>query len=545
MRIFGFHVPGTARTPAAPTPPATHTDAHWYGAVAGSSPFAQPNWAIQDGDKFLGGFGDTRINWKDYWTLRARSVQLFEENLYARGIVRRLITNEINTGLTLEALPESLILGIDVETLRDWSDGVEARFTMWSERKDLVDYRKQRNFAELQRTARMQALIDGDVLVVERIDRRTGLPMTQLIDGAVVQSPIGTDHTLAAGHEIKEGVELDPRERQVAYWIRKKDNTFERLPAYGSRSGRRIAWLMYGIENRMCETRGTPLLALILQSMRELDRYRDSTQRKAVLNSMLAMFIKKDKDKMGSLPMQGSAVRRDTVDGTTDGGTPTQNVRLSSHIPGLIIEELQVGEEPQGFGNQGIDEKFGDFEEAILQGIAWALEIPPEILRLSFSSNYSASQAALQEFKIYLNKARSEFATNFCQPIYVDWLIGEVLNNRVIINGFVEAWRNPAAYDVYGAWIQSDWTGAIKPSTDPVKQVKAMQDMVDAGFITRTRAARELTGTKFDRNVQILARENAALVEANRPMVELENPPAPEPVEPDMPDDEENPPVEE
>ena len=74
-------------------------------AYAGQTTFSGSEWSIFDGGKFLGGFGETQIQQLDYWTLRARSAQLFNENLYAKGLVRRLITNEINTGLTPEASP--------------------------------------------------------------------------------------------------------------------------------------------------------------------------------------------------------------------------------------------------------------------------------------------------------------------------------------------------------------------------------------------------------------------------------------------------------
>ncbi len=72
-----------------------------------------------DGDKFPGGFGPTQLFTADYWTLRERSSQLFTENLYARGLIRRLITNEINTGLTPEATPDEQIIGVAEDSLAD------------------------------------------------------------------------------------------------------------------------------------------------------------------------------------------------------------------------------------------------------------------------------------------------------------------------------------------------------------------------------------------------------------------------------------------
>jgi hypothetical protein len=69
-----------------------------YGKPTASSAWFEESLT---GDKFAGGFGATKVFTPDYWTLRQRSEQLFHENLYARGLIRRLVTNEINTGLTL------------------------------------------------------------------------------------------------------------------------------------------------------------------------------------------------------------------------------------------------------------------------------------------------------------------------------------------------------------------------------------------------------------------------------------------------------------
>ena len=56
---------------------------------------AQDAW---NGSKFEGSFGPiTDFTFVDYWTLRKRSLRLFKENLYAKGIIRRLLWNEIQS----------------------------------------------------------------------------------------------------------------------------------------------------------------------------------------------------------------------------------------------------------------------------------------------------------------------------------------------------------------------------------------------------------------------------------------------------------------
>lgn len=483
--------------------------------------FVSPHsFSPYDGDKFLGGFGTTQIQFPDYWTLRQRSAQLFNENHYARGILRRLVTNAINTGLTPEAIPDEDVLGIDEDTLNAWSDLVEIRFGIWGKNPFVCDWKQVNTFGALQAEAYLEALISGDCLVSIRRSRATKLPVIRLIGGNRIRTPFASDSSIPKGHIIEHGVQMDRKRRVVAYWILTDDGKFERLPAFGERSGRRLAWLVFGTDKRLDDVRGQPILSIILQSLKELDRYRDSAQRKALINSILAMFIKKTEDKIGSLPITGGAQRRDA--GIIQGSDGVERkFDIAQQIPGVVFEELQQGEEPVGFDSQGTDINFPGFEKAIIQSIGWAMGIPPEILTLSFSNNYSASQAAINEFKIFLHQMRVSWGEVFCTPIYNEWLISETLNGDINAPGLLEAWRTLSQWDVFGAWTQVEWYGSIKPSTDMKKQAQGSEILVSNGWTTNDKESRELTGTKFSRNVKRLKRENKQIAEAKRPLLEL------------------------
>ena len=494
-------------------------------AASGLEP-PEAQYSTWAGDKYPGGFGATQLFEMDYWTLRERSSQLFRENLYARGLIRRLVTNEINTGLELEAQPEESVIGVPEDSLSDWSELNESRFSVWARNPQMCDFEGRRTFGALQREIRREALISGDVLVVQHISKTTGLPLIQIINGAHVGNP-AEEIKLRSGYTLEYGVERDANKRHVAYHANKEDGTSVRLPVKGPRSGRRVAWLVYGSDKRHDDVRGEPLLALILQSVKEIDRYRDAAVRKATINSILAMFIKKTVDKPGTRPwVGGGATRKGTA--AVAGVESDRTFAISEHVPGTTIDELQVGEEPVPHSTAGTDVNFGPFEEAIIQAIAWANQIPPEILKLAFSNNYSASQAAINEFKIYLNMVRTDFGQVVCQPIYTEWLISSVLAKTVQATGFLEAWRTPSQIEKFGAWIMTDWSGAIKPSTDIVKQAKGYSMLVAEGWITNDRAARETTGTKFSKNIKRIKRENAMKVDAFKVFTELEEQVGPE-----------------
>lgn len=473
----------------------------------------QKDWT---GSKYDGGLGYPEILNTDFETLQLHSAALFRKNLYAKGILRRLITNEINTGLTLESTPYERLLGYQDDELTDWSEDLENRWEIYAANPKLCDYLGSMTQGAKQRLIRLESLIEGDVLVVLDIDDTTGIPRTHIYRGSEVITPPDKwgDDT------IKNGVKVDENGRHVGFYVYDSATwDYKYVPAYGSESGRRLAWLVYGSEMRANEVRGEPFLAVVIQALREIDRIKDAVLRKSLINSILALFIQKDEDKPGTRVVASGARRKTEYTPDFNPSEPDRRFKIAGHMPGMVVEELQTGEKPVVHAS-GNDVNFGPFEMAIVQSLAWGNEIPPEILTLAFSNNYSASQAAINEFKIYLNKARTIFGEQYLTPLFIEWFTSEVLYDRVKAPGFIESIDNPAMYTTYGAWISCDWAGAIKPSTDIVKQVKGYAGLVSEGWITNERAARELTGTKFSKNIKRIKNENRHKREA-REILEL------------------------
>ena len=360
-------------------------------------------------------------------------------------------------------------------------------------------------------------------------NKKTGMVIDQVInpDLDYVENP----PELAMNSDIVDGVKLDSRGRHLGYWIRNDtvdrpvnidqwEDRYTYIPARGEKSGRRTAWLVYGPDKREDGVRGEPLLGIAITALKTILNYRDSAALKADLNSKIVGFIKRTKDVPPSMNLSQGAVRRTEVTADATGETPP--VTMQEVLPGMYLERLQPGEEPAPYSQMGTDVNFGPFEAAVIAGLAWALEIPPEILILSFRSNYSASQAALQEFKIFLNKERPRFAGEHCQNLLEEWFIAELLIGKIQAGEFLAAYTDPMRYDEVAAWLKTDWNGAIKPSVDIVKQTVGYKTMVNECWITNDRASRELTGTKYSENCRRVRRENELKIDAIRPILEAQ-----------------------
>jgi capsid protein len=443
---------------------------------------------VFDGSPFPGSFGVTKYYYfVDYYELRKRSIQLFKENPYCKGIMRRLVRNEINTGLNLEAAPVEKVLGLSEEQAMEWGTDREIDWNLWRKNKDICDWKRKRTFPELEEERRLTALISGDVLTVLRINPKTGLPCVDLIDGQYIMTP--PQQEVRKGHRILHGVELDKNDRHIAY-------KYKRIPAWGEKSGRRIAWLTIGSKGMLDDVRGEPILASMLYMMKELDRYRNSESRAALVNSLLPMFIKKSEPVIGTRPISDGITRREQINVQQSDGS-TKQWDIGSMLPGTVMQDLAQGEEPVSFNTQRPNAGYVVFEDAILNVFAWVNEIPPETLKLQYKQNFSASRQANNEFDIYLKYRNWKNGEEFNQVVYQELTIQQALIGEIQTPALLEAWRDPKRWREFGAWINAEWTGISRPSVDYNKDVQAGAKALDYGFTTQDQQSRKLSGLPF------------------------------------------------
>ncbi|MFV0422269.1 phage portal protein [Oleidesulfovibrio sp.] len=148
--------------------------------------------------------------------IQSRAEDLYVNDWAARSVINALVTNVIGTGLTPQVRLPWRKLGITQEEARAVGSEMEWHWAEWCK---TCHPKKQLSFGELQRLGFRSVLRDGEMLhvpVMEKPEacRRFALQM-QEIAPARLATPLDKKNDAS----IRDGVELTPSGRPVAYWI--------------------------------------------------------------------------------------------------------------------------------------------------------------------------------------------------------------------------------------------------------------------------------------------------------------------------------------
>lgn len=476
---------------------------------------------VWDGSKFFGSLGPVS-SWTfvDYWMLRRRSMELFRTNIYAKGVIRRLVWNEVHTGIVATPTPVGAVLfpGADVarseELAVDWGDKIATQFDLYASSPAVFDWGKKETFGAFQARVRMESLISGDGIIISRIDQNTGLPRWQWVNGDHVRTP--DNYAVNDGNYIRHGVEFDRWGRRVAYYVQSEaggEFVYERVPVRGQKSGRLISWMVYGGEHFVDDVRGEPFLSDSIYMLKDLDRTRDAEVRASLVNAMIPLFLEEEPEhiSVGARPsdfMRGAGVPNQppvpVAPGVPDIKPPTDKIDIMN--PGTIYHTPSGGK-IQSFQTNRPNVNYSAFEKSIIAVLAWSHGLPPEVLMLEFGNNYSASRQANNEFEVYLSRFVRAFAVAVTQPIYDGWLTQMALTGQLELPGFVRSYGDPEQWRTVSAWKQCTWTGLNRPSVDRNKEAQASQTLLDNGLTTYDIEARRHSGLSFAQVMQTQKRE--------------------------------------
>lgn len=430
-------------------------------------------------------------------TLRERSRDLYMNTPLATGALKTIRTNVVGAGLRLNAQIDYEFLGMTEEEADEWETIVEREFSLWADSL-MCDAMQMHNFYELQQLAFLSFLASGEVFTLLPYRKHTqhnyGLRV-QLIEADRISSPTG------AKSNIINGVELGGFGEVVAYHISKNHplgtssggNDWVKIDKFGLKSGRQnILHLMES--ERPEQRRGVPILAPVIESLKQLDRYTEAELTAALVSSLFTVFIESE-DGENERPFGeviGDEERIDDDDETS-----------YELAPGAIIG-LGKGEKATTTNPGRNNAAFDPFVVSICRQIGSALEVPYELLLKHFTSSYSASRGALLEAWKMFKMRRTWLANRFCQPIYEEFLYEAILLGRISAPGFFD---DPMIRKAYSG---AEWNGPAQGLLNPLNEVNAAIKRVDNEFSTRAKETVEMNGGDYWRNHSQRVREEKA-----------------------------------
>lgn len=433
---------------------------------------------------------DEDITW-NLTTLRNRSRSLYMGTPIATGVLKTTKTNVVGDGLRLNAQIDAAVLGMTDEEAKEWESGVEREFALWANSKD-CDAARTCKFGQLQQLAFLSALMSGDVFALLPMIPRKNMPYNlrvQLIEADRVCNPYGT----ADMGDFQAGIEVGEYGEPIRYHIAKyypwaleagRVNQWSAVDAFGAKTGRRNIIHLMDME-RPGQRRGVPMLAPVIEALKQLGRYTDAELMAAVVSGMFTVAITSDsvaETQVGEMNVIPS-----------DQLSPYQEENDIALGNGSVVS-LAPGEQVQTINPGRPNSQFDPFVLSILRQVGAALEVPMELLVKHFTASYSASRAALLEAWKFFRRHRAWLAADFCQPIYEEWLTEAVARGRISAPGF---FSDPI---IRAAYCGAEWNGPSPGQIDPLKEVNAAVIRVQHGFSTRARETAELTGGDWGAN---------------------------------------------
>jgi len=454
--------------------------------------------------------------------LRQRSRDLERNAPVAASVVNTTTSHVVGTGLSCNPQIDAEFLGLSEEQATVWQLDTRRKFKAWAESKD-CDLSRYLNFYGLQDLALRSTLSSGDVFVVTpRVARSGKKPKLalQLVEADRVCNPNATQDT----DTLTDGIEHSPTTGEaIAYQVcdqhpgdlRNAKRTWTRIAARGDQSGRRNVLHLFR-QLRPGLRRGVPILAPVIEPLKQLTRYTDAELSAAVTSGLFSVFFKMDPDAFEEL-----------FDDDAQGAYIDKAGKWSGALESGKAINLLPGEEPITVNPGRPNAQFDPFVQSCMRQIGMTIGIPYEVLVMHYQSSYSAARGALlMAWRLFLSW-RDWLASNMCQPVYELWLADEVANGAIAAAGFF------ADDVVRHAWCSAQWVGDGPGSIDPSKEVDAAKKRVALGISTLQAESILHDGVDWETKHRQSIKETQAREEAGLPPPGQDaQPPAPEPAEP-------------
>jgi lambda family phage portal protein len=399
-------------------------------------------------------------------TLRDRSRAATRNDGFGKGVIDKLVTNVIGTG----------IKPLSQATDPAFRAALQALWLRWTDESDadgLLDFYGQQGQAT-------RAWFEGGEVFLRLRPRRLEDGLSVPLQVQVLEPEL-CPHTYNAlrpgGGRVRAGIEFDAIGRRVAYhFIRSRPETDDTSFFDWSQLTRVPATSVIHLYDplRPGQLRGMPHLTQALITLHELAKYDDATLLRQQLANLFVGFVTSPQG-LGAAetvhPLTGEIL--DTLD----------EKALLSLEPG-IFQELGPGEDVK-FSDPPEARGYPDFMRQQLFGVAAATGVPYEVLTGDMRGvNDRVVRVLLHEFRRRIQAWQHQIiAFQVCRPIWRAWL------DRVFLAGALPI---PAAYvENPEPWAAVKWVPQGWPYLHPVQDITAQKAAIRNGLTSRSAVVSE------------------------------------------------------
>lgn len=412
--------------------------------------------------------------WQSLPTLRARSRELSNDNAYARAFLNKMAVHVVGPGG----------VGMQVKALRDDgtvderdSDAIERAWAEQS-RRGVWDVTGRLGRADCERLNIKSTGTDGEFLL--RKLRNFGGPggyAVQVLEADMLDDTFQLERFSDTGNRVRMGVEINDFGRPVAYHLLTKhpgDFTWsfkgvyrERIPA---------DQIVHGfMPYRPFQTRGVPLMHAALLALNDLGEYRAA--------AIMAARIGAAKNPIITTP------DGEPPPGAIDGQGEDGEVEIDIADPSRPWV-FPAGSQLAAWDPDYPHEQFGEFNKAMLRGIASALGVAYHTLSGDLEGvNFSSARAGTLEERDMWAVLQEWFIDSLHRQIFPDWLRTK-LGARAIA-GAGGAPLPLSRFDKFNAAI---WQGRRWQWVDPEKDLRAHELAITQRLRSRGDIIREAYG---------------------------------------------------
>ena len=424
--------------------------------------------------------------------LRSRARSLCANNEFGKRFLALVSVNVIGScGPTLQVRAMTQSGNLD----KPANDAIETHWKRWTQKADLTG---RMTLTRMLQVAMKSVARDGEALI--RVVRQSSLPygiQLQLLEADRLDESLNV--RFADGSMVRQGVELDPLGRPVAYHLLTA-HPGENYVAGARKLERVEARDIYHVflPERAEQVRGYTWLHAVLMRSHMLHGFEEAAVVAARVGASKMGVWVKDPEAAGGGP--------DALAALADGKGADGNLHMSAE-PGEFIEAPD-GYTLDSWNPEYPHANFESFLKACVRGLAVGLNVASHNLSGDMNEvTYSSARIAEMAEREIWKELQEWLSASLLQPLFREWLSSALLRGDVkfeqsgksLPSDRLDKFADVARFQAR-RW---DWV-------DPLNDARASEVLIDKGLASRTSIA-AAQGREFEDIVDELTQEKALL----------------------------------